>query len=168
MNKKKLLKYCACALTGGFCIGYGAVYVYAKIIPGVDVPYDPGAYYSATAISYADSAPSTFALRELSKGSVYDKTRHDKSILFGSDFKSWLEAMIERTGIMERNTKPQDKAVQAMTTAEIKAVRQEASDLYHGDEYQKLMNSQLFRSTNQQSYFKPLGAVDSCRRERAR
>ena len=149
MNRKKLLKYCACALMGGFCVGYGAVYVYAKIIPGVDVPYDPGAYYSATAISYADSAPSVFALRELSKGTVYDKTRHEKSILFGGDFKSWLEAMIERTGIMERNTKPQDKMIQVMTAAEIQSVRQEASDLYHGDEYQKLMNSQLFRSTNE-------------------
>ena len=149
MNRKKLLKYCVCALMGGFCVGYGAVYVYAKIIPGVDVPYDPGAYYSATAISYADSAPSVFALRELSKGTVYDKTRHEKSILFGGDFKSWLEAMIERTGIMERNTKPQDKMIQVMTAAEIQSVRQEASDLYHGDEYQKLMNSQLFRSTNE-------------------
>ncbi len=151
MGAKKLLKYCACALIGGFSIGYGVTYVYAKIIPGVDEPYDPGAYYSETAISYADSAPSVFALRELSKGTVYDKTRHVKSILFKDDFMSWLDTLIARTGIMERNIKPQDKAVQQQTAADIQAVRQDAASLYRGGEYETLMRRQLFRSTNNYS-----------------
>ncbi len=60
----------------------GVSLTYAKIIPGVDVPYDPGAYYSSTAISYADS-PSTFFYRDLSSGGniVYDPERHQKNIL---------------------------------------------------------------------------------------
>ena len=151
MNIRKLRKYCACALAGGFCIGYGVTYVYARIIPGVDRPYDPAAYYSETAISYADSAPSTFALCELSKGTVYDKTRHVKSIPYTEDFMNWLDAIIARTGIMERNTKPQDKAIQQKTAADIRAVRQDAAELYRGGEYEKLMKKQLFRSTNDYS-----------------
>ena len=151
MDTGKLLKTCACALVGGFCIGYGATYVYAKIIPGVDEPFDPGAYYSETAISYADSAPSTFALRELSKGTVYDKTRHEKSIPYTKDFMDWLDAVIARTGIMERNTKPQDKSIQQKTTADIQAVRQDAASLYRGGEYESLMKKHLFRSTNDYS-----------------
>lgn len=151
MGIKKLMKYSACALVAGFCIGYGIVYVQARTIPGVDEPFDPAAYYSPTAISYADSAPSTFALRELSRGIVHDPQRHKESIPFRDDFKSWLDALLARTGIMERNIKPQDEVVRQMTAAEIRMVQQDAAALYRGDEYQKLMGNHLFRSTSDYS-----------------
>lgn len=60
----------------------------AYSIPGYTEPYDPPNYYSKTSISYPDSRPSFFALRELMRGSVYDYTRHLKSIIFGDDFNS--------------------------------------------------------------------------------
>lgn len=44
---------------------------FAKLIPGVDIPYDPASYYSPTAISYPDSKPSVFALKELTGGAGY-------------------------------------------------------------------------------------------------
>lgn len=65
---------------GGLLAGIGLTY--AKVIPGVDEPFNPSAYYSSTEISYADS-PSTFFYRDLAAGGniVYDPERHKKSIL---------------------------------------------------------------------------------------
>ena len=65
---------------GGLLTGISLTY--ARIIPGVDEPYNPGAYYSSTAISSADS-PSTFFYRDLAGGGniVYDPERHKNNIL---------------------------------------------------------------------------------------
>lgn len=67
-------------VVGGLFFGLGLTY--ARIIPGVDEPYHPSAYYSATAVSYADS-PSPFFYRDLASGGnmVYDPERHQRSIL---------------------------------------------------------------------------------------
>lgn len=67
----------------------------ARTVPGVDEPYDPANYYSKESISYADSKPSVFALRELMQGTVYDYKRHMKSIDFGGDFEKWLATLVE-------------------------------------------------------------------------
>ena len=67
----------------------------AHTVPGVDEPYDPGNYYSKESISYPDSKPSVFALRELMQGSVYDYKRHLKSIDFGGDFEKWLATLVD-------------------------------------------------------------------------
>jgi hypothetical protein len=80
MKKGKILL--AAVLAVSLTAGIG----YAHTVPGWDEPYDPANYYSPTSISYPDSAPSPFAMRELSRGDVYDYTRHIKSILFGNDF----------------------------------------------------------------------------------
>ena len=45
--------------------GFGMVS--ARVIPGIDEPYNPAAYYSLTAISWEDS-PSPFALQDLAGG----------------------------------------------------------------------------------------------------
>lgn len=66
----------------------------AHTVPGVDEPYDPANYYSRESISYPDSAPSPFALKELMQGSVYDYKRHLKSIDFGGDFEKWLKTLL--------------------------------------------------------------------------
>ena len=73
----------------------GALTAEAYSIPGVDRPYDPANYYSKDSISYADSAPSFFALREIMQGNVYDYTRHIKSILFGDKFEGWLANLMD-------------------------------------------------------------------------
>lgn len=55
---------------------------YARIVPGVDTPYNPAAYYSMTDISYADS-PSVFFYRDLAGGGniVLDPERIKKNVL---------------------------------------------------------------------------------------
>ena len=69
--KKKFLV----VLGSGFISGYGLI-AYAHIIPGVDEPFNPAAYYSLTQISWADS-PSPYALKDLASngGSIFDYTR---------------------------------------------------------------------------------------------
>lgn len=73
-------------LCSGFlaCVGVFTMvgYAYAHIVPGVDEPFDPAAYYSETEISYADS-PSTFTMRDLagSGWQVKDVTRGIKNAL---------------------------------------------------------------------------------------
>lgn len=38
---------------------------YARIIPGVDEPFDPANYWSLTSVSWPDSAPSIYTLRDM-------------------------------------------------------------------------------------------------------
>ena len=97
----------------------GAV-AFARVVPGVDEPFNPGAYYSPTEISWADS-PSTFALRDLAGagGSVYDYSRHIKSILFEGKFESILEVDKAKTANDEINSKPFDASVFAETRGEL-------------------------------------------------
>lgn len=79
---------------GGLVAGAG--FAYAKIIPGVDRPFNPGAYYSSTAISYADS-PSTFFYRDLAGGGniVHDPDRKDRNVLSEAQFKEIFDALKE-------------------------------------------------------------------------
>ena len=72
--KKKFLAVMS-VLSAGFISGYGLI-AYAYIIPGVDEPFNPAAYYSLTQISWADS-PSPYALKDLASngGSIFDYTR---------------------------------------------------------------------------------------------
>lgn len=88
MKRKKFIFSTAIAISL-----FGVHFAYAWIVPGVDEPYDPVDYYSPTSISYADSAPSVFALRELSRGSVLDLTRKVKSTLFDTTFASLLDVI---------------------------------------------------------------------------
>ena len=91
---------------------------YAWSIPGVTEPFDPPNYYSPTSISWPDSAPSPFALRDLAAqgGMVYDYTRHIKSILYGTKFVAWLEKLLAKLGIEETHAKhlPDEKKQQGM------------------------------------------------------
>lgn len=61
----------ALALLVGLALGPASV-SHAEVIPGVDEPFDPPNYYSPTSISYPDSAPSLFTLRELLGGSFHE------------------------------------------------------------------------------------------------
>lgn len=79
----------------------GGGITYAKQIPGVDKPYNEGAYYDPTVVDEADS-PSVFALRDIAAngGTVYDYTREVKSIIFGNYFKD----LVNITGIKLDNS----------------------------------------------------------------
>ena len=120
MNKK--LKR-SLALIPAMLVVCGAV-AFARIVPGVDEPFNPAAYYSLTEISWADS-PSTFALEDLAGagGNVYDYTRHIKSILFGDNFENILSVNISETANDIINTTPFDRAVFAETSGELAKMR---------------------------------------------
>ena len=103
--------------------GFGMVS--ARVIPGIDEPYNPAAYYSLTAISWEDS-PSPFALRDLAEsgGNVYDYTRHIKSILFGDNFKDILAVATSMTQNEVINTTPFSSEVSAETDSALSLLRQ--------------------------------------------
>ena len=115
--------------TLGFCGGYIA---YAEVIPGVDEPYDPEAYYSPIEISYADSAPSIYAQKDMryqakvngGKVPVYDFLRHVQSALAKVRFIAILQQEIEETRLEKLNTTPfeEDIRTKVMTTFENKTV----------------------------------------------
>lgn len=94
----------------GFSAGFSIVY--AKIIPGVDRPFDPPDYYSDTAISYKDS-PSEFFYKDLAAngGNVIDVARRIKSVLFGKDFKDLANIFKTKTKNAEDDTTPFDDSI---------------------------------------------------------
>lgn len=109
MKKKigRALSFTALGIFGGYNL-----VAHAYVIPGWDVPYDPAAYYSPTLISWADS-PSAFALRDLARnlGSVYDYTRHVKSILFGDKFEKTAATNASETANDEINSTPFSESI---------------------------------------------------------
>ena len=119
--KKKFLAVMS-VLNAGFISGFGLI-AYAHVIPGVDEPFNPADYYSLTQISWADS-PSPYALRDLASngGSVFDYTRHIKSILFGDKFEKVAETDSDKTKNDEINSTPFSEEIFVETTAALKII----------------------------------------------
>ena len=119
--KKKFLAVMS-VLSAGFISGYGLI-AYAHVIPGVDEPFNPAAYYSLTQISWADS-PSPYALKDLASngGSVFDYTRYIKSILFGDKFEKLAETDADKTKNDEINSTLFSEEIFAETTAALKII----------------------------------------------
>ena len=119
--KKKFLSVLG-LLGAGFIGGFGLV-AYAHVIPGVDEPFNPAAYYSLTEISWADS-PSPYALKDLASngGSVFDYTRYIKSILFGDKFEKLAETDADKTKNDEINSTPFSEEIFAETTVALKII----------------------------------------------
>lgn len=90
-----------CVVVVGFFVGSSSTMIYAYAIRGIDYPYDPDNYYSPTSISWADSAPSPFALSDLAGqgGSVFDYTRYIKSVAYYKNFSDWHELIKQKLGI---------------------------------------------------------------------
>ena len=90
-----------CVVVVGFFVGSSSTMIYAYAIRGIDYPYDPDNYYSPTSISWADSAPSPFALSDLAGqgGSVFDYTRYIKSVAYYKNFSEWHELIKQKLGI---------------------------------------------------------------------
>ena len=118
---KKFLKALVAALGLGFCGGYVA---YAETIPGWDEPFNIDAYYSPTEISWEDSTPSPFALRDLAAqgGNVVDYTRLIKSVLFADNFNQMVANATNKSQIAEMNSTPFDDKVFAETADALKVV----------------------------------------------
>ena len=119
--KKKFLAMMS-VLSAGFISGYGLI-AYAHVIPGVDEPFNPEAYYSLTEISWADS-PSPYALKDLASngGSVFDYTCYIKSILFGDKFEKIAETDTDKTKNDEINSTPFSEEIFAETSAALKII----------------------------------------------
>lgn len=111
MMKHMKLKMAVLGLTVLPTLFYGTNLAFAKHhspIPGVDIPYNAGAYYSMTAISWADSAPSKYALRDLAGqgGNVIDLTRLIKSLLFGDKFGDIVSVQTDETSAVQQDVLP--------------------------------------------------------------
>lgn len=135
MKKEKLPRWGKAALilavTGGLLAG-GMHSGLAHIIPGVDRPFDPPNYYSLTGISYPDSAPSPFTLRDMAAqgGNVYDYTRELKSVLFGSKFLDILQMVAEQFGIHLQNSVQMSPDLIVYNTSVVAAKQQNTDAIY--------------------------------------
>ncbi len=156
-TKKKFLAMLS-VLGLGFIGGYSLV-AYAHTVPGWDEPYDIDAYYSLTEISWADS-PSPYALRDLASngGTVYDYTRHIKSIIFGDKFEKTAETDSSQTKNEEINSTPFSEEIFAETSEALKVVgigTEKVSKVVSADEVEKYLrqgNDDDWESYNQKSY----------------
>ena len=137
--------------------GFGMVF--ARVIPGIDEPYNPAAYYSLTAISWEDS-PSPFALRDLAEsgGNVYDYTRHIKSILFGDNFKDILAVATSMTQNEVINTTPFTSDIYTETDSALSLLRQGTEtigkqvDISEGNPYLRQGDSDEWEAYNENAY----------------
>ena len=137
--------------------GFGMVS--ARVIPGIDEPYNPAAYYSLTAISWEDS-PSPFALRDLAEsgGNVYDYTRHIKSILFGDNFKDILAVATSMTQNEVINTTPFTSDIYTETDSALSLLRQGTEtigkqvDISEGNPYLRQGDSDEWEAYNENVY----------------
>ena len=109
-------------LSLGFIGSYSLV-AYAHTVPGWDEPYNIDAYYSLTEISWADS-PSPFALQDLARnvGTVYDYTRHMKSIILGDKFEKTADTDASQTENEEINSASFSKEIFTETSATLEVV----------------------------------------------
>lgn len=131
----------------GFFIGYHGYHLaYAHIIPGVDRPFNPAAYYSDTAISYADS-PSVFFYKDLaaSGGTVRDTLRKAKSVLFSGDFSNLVTIFTSKTENDVINTSPFSSSVLQETSNNISAIHTNTSNLANGASVLEERDGTLFR-----------------------
>lgn len=89
----------------GFASGSSLTLLYARHhhhkIAGVDYPYDASAYYDPVRVSQADSAPSSYALKDLAAngGSVFDLTRYVKSQVEYANLPPWLDKLLQKLGL---------------------------------------------------------------------
>lgn len=137
----------------GFAAGYGGYNLaFAKHhhpIPGIDIPYNPGAYYSPTALDYEDS-PSTFALRDLAAngGNVFDYARYIKDTLTTKNVIKSLKIAIQKTGIDILNLTPFSKGNLEKTGEDVYKMNALAVDNTLTDDVAKLLAGNTFRSAD--------------------
>ena len=148
MKRGKVI-YCLSVLCVCCIGGIGAYKVgFAHVVPGVDEPYDPANYYSMTSISYADSAPSPFALKDLARqgGNVYDYARHMKAIMATQNMESWLSTAMERFGITVKNMNPLDNSILTTVQRNLASLNSDANSRSLGERTMDFWKSRIFRN----------------------
>ena len=148
MKRGKVI-YCLSVLCVCCIGGIGAYKVgFAHVVPGVDEPYDPANYYSMTSISYADSAPSPFALKDLARqgGNVYDYARHMKAIMATQNMESWLSAAMERFGIKVKNMNPLDNSILTTVQRNLASLNADTNSSSLGERTMDFWKSRIFRN----------------------
>jgi hypothetical protein len=141
--------YCLSVLCVCCIGGIGAYKVgFAHVVPGVDEPYDPANYYSMTSISYADSAPSPFALKDLARqgGNVYDYARHMKAIMATQNMESWLSTAMERFGITVKNMNPLDNSILTTVQRNLASLNADTNSSSLGERTMDFWKSRIFRN----------------------
>ena len=141
--------YCLSVLCVCCIGGIGAYKVgFAHVVPGVDEPYDPANYYSMTSISYADSAPSPFALKDLARqgGNVYDYARHMKAIMATQNMESWLSTAMERFGITVKNINPLNNSILTTVQRNLASLNSDANSRSLGERTMDFWKSRIFRN----------------------
>ncbi|HCB92293.1 MAG TPA: hypothetical protein DEP57_00530 [Selenomonas sp.] len=148
MKRGKVI-YCLSVLCVCCIGGIGAYKVgFAHVVPGVDEPYDPANYYSMTSISYADSAPSPFALKDLARqgGNVYDYARHMKAIMATQNMESWLSTAMERFGITVKNINPLNNSILTTVQRNLASLNSDANSRSLGERTMDFWKSRIFRN----------------------
>ena len=148
MKRGKVI-YCLSVLCVCCIGGIGAYKVgFAHVVPGVDEPYDPANYYSMTSISYADSAPSPFALKDLARqgGNVYDYARHMKAIMATQNMESWLSTAMERFGITVKNINPLDNSILTTVQRNLASLNSDTNSSSLGERTMDFWKSRIFRN----------------------
>ena len=148
MKRGKVI-YCLSVLCVCCIGGIGAYKVgFAHVVPGVDEPYDPANYYSMTSISYADSAPSPFALKDLARqgGNVYDYARHIKAIMATQNMESWLSTAMERFGITVKNINPLDNSILTTVQRNLASLNSDTNSSSLGERTMDFWKSRIFRN----------------------
>ena len=148
MKRGKVI-YCLSVLCVCCIGGIGAYKVgFAHVVPGVDEPYDPANYYSMISISYADSAPSPFALKDLARqgGNVYDYARHMKAIMATQNMESWLSTAMERFGITVKNINPLNNSILTTVQRNIASLNSDTNSSSFGDKTMDFWKSKIFRN----------------------
>ena len=143
VKKKTVLCVAGSLLGGGILCGIA----YADIIPGIDEPYNPPAYYSETALDFEDS-PSPFTLKDMRRqgGAVYDKTRDIKSTIFAGKFTDWLTILGDMLGLKLKNTISLDSVVLHDMFSRIQALQANTPSMDTSSDILQTMKSSIFRS----------------------
>lgn len=145
MHKKLIVPM---LIISGFALGYGAVQARWHPVAGIDYPLDPPNYYSLTSISYPDSAPSIFTLRDIAGqgGSVYDYERHLKSIDAVQNLTDWLTQALEALGIRIANTTPMSGDILYPSTEDIAKLNKNTRQKWMGTDAASFLQGTLLRS----------------------
>ena len=126
--------------------GIGIGIVYADVIPGVTEPFNPSAYYSATAISYEDS-PSTFTLRDIARqgGQVYDPKRHAKNIEYVAKLVAWYNNVVNLLNLQIIDSTPMSQDLATATKQGVDKITTTTKNAWKINEIEAFMNSEHFR-----------------------
>ncbi|WP_157833327.1 hypothetical protein [Selenomonas ruminantium] len=101
-----------------------------------------------TSISYADSAPSPFALKDLARqgGNVYDYARHMKAIMATQNIESWLSMAMERFGITVKNMNPLDNSILTTVQRNLASLNQDTNSSSLRERTMDFWKSRIFRN----------------------